>query len=304
MDLSTLTIDLGLLAFGAAILNGIVGYGFSSTVTPIALLWTTNRLLNPALIAVELGVNTTLLVRERQHIRGTWPRARPAIIGLLPGVLLGTVALAYLAPSNVKVVVYVLLFPLIALQLLGIRRPIPKEQAVSPAVGTGIGFLYSLTTISGPPLALYWRNQGLSKNEFRCAMAQVRVAESSFSIVAYAAFGLFTPASLALIPTLLIPVILGVPIGVYLIRWASADAFGSLVMGVDGLFVSYGLFNVLGQMQWLAAAPNEALLLIMVAITVVLTARSLHDLPALKEATDGLSAGGPDPPYRTQAPPP
>ena len=60
--LSPTSIELALLAFCAAIVNGAVGYGFSSIVTPIALFWTTNRILNPALVLVELCVNVTLLL--------------------------------------------------------------------------------------------------------------------------------------------------------------------------------------------------------------------------------------------------
>src|SRR5579863_792437 len=108
---------LAVLAFGAAVINGAVGYGFSSTVTPIAILWYSNKVLNPALVIVEAVVNITLLTRERRHIPATWPRARPIILTLLPGVLLGTLGLVYLAVNDVKVIVYLLLLPLIFLQL-------------------------------------------------------------------------------------------------------------------------------------------------------------------------------------------
>jgi uncharacterized membrane protein YfcA len=282
MDPLSLAVQLGTLAFGAAVLNGMIGYGFSSTVTPIALFWLTNRMLNPALIVVELGVNGTLLVRERRHIRATWPRVRYAIVGLFPGVILGALLLATLAPNIVKVAVYAMLLPLVALQLLGVRRRLARETASSTAVGAGVGFIFSLTTISGPPLALYWRNQGLTTDEFRCAMAQVRVAESSTAIAVYAALGLFTPAALELIPNLLIPVIIGIPLGIYLIRWANGNAFGYLVMGADGLFVSYGLSNVLNQLRWVTGAENAALLLLLVALSLALTARSLLRLPSVR----------------------
>lgn len=53
MDLSPTTIELAILSLVASIINGAVGYGFSSVVTPIALFWTTNKLLNPALVLVE-----------------------------------------------------------------------------------------------------------------------------------------------------------------------------------------------------------------------------------------------------------
>ena len=284
---SSTSIALILLALGAAIVNGMVGYGFSSIVTPIALIWMTSRVLNPALVLVELGVNLALLVRERRHIPATFPRAAPLMAGLLPGVLVGTLALSFIAPSSVKIVVYLTLLPLIVLQLVGFRRTIEKERPVGAVLGTGIGFLYSLTTISGPPLALFWRNQGTSKGEFRCAMAQVRVAEASLTSTVYLAFGLFTTTSMAYIPLLLLPVLIGVPIGTLLLRSVSRDFFSRLVMAADALFVSFGLTNVLSQLK--VVSPMEGLLIfVLAAIAVVSVAYwAIRRLPTLQVAPEG-----------------
>jgi uncharacterized membrane protein YfcA len=41
-------IALAAITFGAAIVNGALGYGFSSLTVPLALLFLTNRVLNPA----------------------------------------------------------------------------------------------------------------------------------------------------------------------------------------------------------------------------------------------------------------
>ena len=46
-------------------------------------------------------------------------------------------------------------------------------------LGTGIGALYSVTTISGPPLALMLNNQGFVREDFRASLAIIRIAEST-----------------------------------------------------------------------------------------------------------------------------
>jgi hypothetical protein len=69
--------------------------------------------------------------------------------------------------------------------------------------GLGLGVLYSVTTISGPPLAVLLNNQGLAKREFRAALGFIRLAESSFTAIAYLTAGLITPASMRLIPQIL-----------------------------------------------------------------------------------------------------
>mgnify|MGYP003693689389 CR=1 FL=1 len=54
--------------------------------------------------------------------------------------------------------------------------------------------LYSVTTISGPPLAVALSNQGLAKQEFRAALGIIRLAESSMTAVSACLCGpLFGP---------------------------------------------------------------------------------------------------------------
>ena len=303
MDLSPTSIELALVAFFAAIINGAVGYGFSSIVTPIALFWTTNKLLNPALVAVELVVNITLLVRERRFLPTTQARARPVIFGLLPGVILGSLGLVLISATSVRIFVYALILPLTVLQLLGYRRHIYREQHAGPFLGLGVGFLYSLTTISGPPLALFWRNQGLSKDEFRCAMAQIRVAEASFTAAAYLVLGLYTTSSVVLMPFLFLPVLLGVPIGTIILQRVSKDFFSRLVMAVDGIIVTYGLYSVLVKAGYVSNLEGIVFTVVVIAAILALAVRVISRLPALLAATEErLREARPDTP--APGPPP
>ena len=49
------------ITLGAAVVNGALGYGFSSITVPLALLLLTNRVLNPALVLVEVALNAYVL---------------------------------------------------------------------------------------------------------------------------------------------------------------------------------------------------------------------------------------------------
>jgi uncharacterized membrane protein YfcA len=276
---------LAVTALAAALINGAVGYGFSSVLTPIAIFWYSNKILNPALVIVEVAVNVTLLIRERKHIRATWSRANPVITTLLPGVILGTVGLTVLAVNDVKLIVYAVLLPLAILQLYGIRRPFKNERRGSLAVGPGIGFLYALTTISGPPLAIFLRNQGLSKEEFRCTIAQIRVGESTMTLATYFAFsyffnaGLVSVPSLALLPYLFIPVLIGVPLGTLLMRAVSREFFSRFIMGVDGILVSYGLSPTLVSLKYATMPESVVLIILLFGAVGVLTYWALRKLP-------------------------
>ena len=286
MDLNSLY--LAIVAFGAALVNGAIGYGFSSTIAPIAVLWYSNKVLNPALVIVEVAVNAVLLYRERGLIRATWSRARPLISTMLPGVLLGTIGLTYLAVNDVKIALYAAMFPLTLLQLYGIRRPIRNEKRGGLVVGSGIGFLYALTTISGPPLALFFRNQGLSKNEFRCAIAQVRAVESTLTLGMYLAFtqflgaGLVSAPSLGLLPSLLLPVLIGIPLGTLLLQSISREFFNRIVMAVDGILVSYGMVRTLSLVGWINSTTGFLVLAVLVSVVGIFTFWAVRKLSILR----------------------
>src|SRR5439155_4173029 len=125
---------------------------------------------------------------------------------------------------------YVVLLPLILLQAAGYRRPIRAERSAGLAFGSGVGVLYSVTTISGPPLAIMLNNQGFAKRDFRAALGVVRLAESSLTAVAYIYAGLFVRPSFALLPWILPSVAVGVPAGAILIRRMRAETFRRICM--------------------------------------------------------------------------
>jgi uncharacterized membrane protein YfcA len=249
-----LTLDTALVvvtgvALFAAFVNGAIGYGFSSLTVPLALVFYTNRMLNPAVVLIEVLINVYVLVINRAGVPAVWRRAFPILVGLLPGIGLGALLLDLIQPSWVKLVTYVVILPLILVQAAGWRRPIQSSWAVGLPFGGGLGILYSLTTISGPPLAVLFNNQGLVKNEFRAGLALVRVAESSLTAIVYWHLGLFTAESLALTPPFLVAMLIGIPAGAWAIRRLDAETFRRLCMSFDAWVVGFGLSRVLMELH-------------------------------------------------------
>jgi uncharacterized protein len=137
------------------------------------------------------------------------------------------------------------LLPLILLQASGKRWPIRNEQRASVPLGAGVGVLYGLTTISGPPLALFWNNQGLEKDDFKTALAVVRSIESLSALAAYAYLGLLTRESASILPWIAPGVLIGFPIGHALVRRVGVETFRRVCMSFDAYLVSFGLARVL-----------------------------------------------------------
>src|SRR5580765_8937114 len=134
----------------AATINGALGYGFSSITVPLALFFFTNRILNPALVLLEVALNANVLWVNREKLHAVRRRVMPIIIGLVPGVILGTWLLKFVNPGWIKLSTYIAVLPVILVQAAGFRRPIKAERSANLVFGGGVGVLYSVTTISGP----------------------------------------------------------------------------------------------------------------------------------------------------------
>src|SRR5712664_579841 len=236
---------LALIMLAAAFVNGAVGYGFSSLTVPVALLFFSNRVLNPALVLVEVFINLYVLFINRASVPAVWKRVYPILIGLLPGVAAGSYLIASIHPGWLKFATYAFLLPLILVQAAGIRRPIRPEKLLGVPFGSGLGFLYSVTTISGPPLAVLFNNQGLVKKDFRAGLALIRVAESVLTAIAYYHLGLYAVESQNIFWAIVPSVLVGIPLGAYIIRRLDAETFRRICMSFDAWVVGFGLSRVL-----------------------------------------------------------
>src|SRR6476469_7864971 len=98
-SLDTAVIFLAGITLFAAFVNGALGYGFSSLTVPVALLFYSSRILNPALVVFEVVVNIYVLCINRSSIKAVWRRVYPTLIGLAPGVAVGSYLLASLHPG-------------------------------------------------------------------------------------------------------------------------------------------------------------------------------------------------------------
>jgi uncharacterized protein len=245
----TAVIVLAGITLAAAFVNGALGYGFSSLTVPVALVFYANRVLNPALVIIEVFINLYVLFINRASIRAVWKRVFPIIIGLVPGVVVGSLFLVSLNPGWIKFFTYAVLLPLILVQAAGVRRPIERERLIGLPFGMGLGFLYSVTTVSGPPLAILFNNQGLVKTEFRAGLGLVRVAESSLTAVVYYHLGLYSMESLNLLSVIVPSVLVGIPVGAYAIRRLDAETFRRFCMSFDAWVVGFGLSRVLIELK-------------------------------------------------------
>jgi uncharacterized membrane protein YfcA len=270
----------------AATINGALGYGFSSITVPLALFFFTNRILNPALVLLEVPLNANVLWVNREKLLAVRRRVMPIIVGLVPGIIAGTWLLKFVNPGWIKLSTYVALLPLILVQAAGFRRPIKAERPANLAFGGGLGVLYSVTTISGPPLAIMLNNQGFVKQEFRAALSLVRLAESSFTAVAYYFAGIYTLQSFKLIPFIFPSIVVGVPLGSFIIHHMHPETFRRICMSFDAWIVGFGLSSVLRDLKVIPGPSAYFVMAGVIAVDSVLLYRFFHTRRLARVATN------------------
>ena len=292
------SIALVVITFVAAVVNGALGYGFSSITVPIALLFLANRVLNPALVLIEVVLNAYVLWNNRLALANVWRRVLPIVLGLAPGVAIGTAIVSQVNPGWLRLATFVVLLPLILLQAAGYRRPIRSERTAGALFGSGVGVLYSVTTISGPPLAVMLVNQGFAKRDFRAALGLVRLAESTMTAVAYAYAGLFTATSMALIPWIVPSILVGVPIGAFVIQRVRIETFRRVCMSFDAYVVAFGISRLLGELHLVETRAAYLVLILISAVDTWLLYRFFSGLQPEYVARAGSEAAVAEPAIR------
>jgi uncharacterized membrane protein YfcA len=198
-------------------------------------------------------------------------------------------------PGWLKFATFVVLLPLILFQAAGYRRPIKSERSVGFVFGGGVGVLYAVTTISGPPLAVMLSNQGLTKRDFRAALGFIRLAESSFTAVAYGYAGLYSMESLGLVPYILPSIAIGVPIGAQIIQRVRPETFRRVCMSFDAWIVGFGISALLKELRLVDSNLAYIVLVVVGVLDTWLLYRFFTiQLPIAKKA-DALASGEPSP---------
>ncbi len=176
------------LALGAA-LHGSLGFGMGLVAAPLLVLIEPDLIPGPMLCAGGL-LAAMITVRDRASAdpRGVqW-----LILGRVPGMALGALAVAWLSTAGIAVVFAFFVLSLVAVSVAGVSLP----QTTPALLGAGAmsGLMGTATGVGGPPLALvYQRSSG---SELRGTLAPIQTFGAVSSLAALALVGEFGLAEL------------------------------------------------------------------------------------------------------------
>lgn len=230
------------ITLAAAVINGALGHGFSTLTVPVALLWLSQRLLNPVLVLLELVINLWAFLTSLGDFPAVAARVRPIALSLLPGILLGGLVLRFVPAGPLKIATYALLLPLALWQAFG-RKPARTPHAL--VYGGATGLLYGLTTISGPVLSLYFHHHATPKHQYRAAISFLRLVESAVSALTLLSLGLLGGSTVSAALPLLPGVLVGLLLGQLLLRWIPEGRFRRFCALFNVFALSFGLARLL-----------------------------------------------------------
>ena len=141
------------VAFGAAV-QGAVGFGMALVAAPLLVLIRPELVPGPLLIN---GLALTLLVARRERDSIDLFGVKWALVGRVPGVALGALALASVPADAMSLLVGLAVLAGVALGLARVKL------SPSPRILLGAGLLSgvfgTIASIGGPPLALVYQHE-------------------------------------------------------------------------------------------------------------------------------------------------
>ena len=185
-----------------AVVHGSVGFGINLVAGPILVV------LDPAFIPGPLTLVAgfmvvLLLVTERSAIDVV--AVKWVSVGLIPGTIVGTLALRALSPRGLELVVA---FGVLLVVLSTVARPKLERTAVTlTGAGALSGFAATTAALAGPPIAILYQREPPSV--LRGTLSSVFVLGTPTTIAALAVFGRFGSHDLFLASMLVPSTLLG-----------------------------------------------------------------------------------------------
>ncbi|MCZ7573274.1 MAG: sulfite exporter TauE/SafE family protein [Ardenticatenaceae bacterium] len=223
----------------AGLVKGMTGFGFALVFVPVLSL-----IIGPKAAvgtSVVLGTLSDAMVLYQARTEAPGRTLLPMILVGLVGTASGAYLLWVASAAILKVLIGTVVVLLALLMIGGVGGVIRRERLASTAVGFAGGALTAATGMGGPPVILFFVNQGYTKNAFRARFSQYFVPVNFMAAAFLASTGILNRQTLT-IDVLLLPIIwLGIIAGGRLLHRVPAEMFRKLVLAV---VIVAGLVNV------------------------------------------------------------
>ena len=228
-----------LIASLGMLVQSTVGFAGSLLAVPLFSLLMSPRDAVPGYAFLMLAVNSFVVLEGRRHI--AWRSVRGLLLGGLPGVPIGALALKHLPASVIGAAISIvtLLFGLLFLARVRIR--FPAHPFTEPLIGLLSGMLGGSISESGPPVVVYGLSRQWAKDVFRSSLLAYFLCLSVTAASSYIVLGMVTGRMLLLAAGALLPALAAARVGVLAKERINERAFRLtvlatiLVVSISGL---------------------------------------------------------------------
>ena len=224
-----LTVTAAALFVGSTVLSTI-GFGIGMASVPVLLLVLEPRSAVVVMNTVALGLEASVVAESRANLP-LREIAPIALAGLL-GVPVGVFILSSADAGALRIAISVVIVALAVATAVDVRATIPRPRVAGPAAGFVAGQALSSFGVGGPLVVLYLLARRWPPLAMRASMAFYLLVIDVVSVVGYGVAGLYTLERLALILVAVVPVLVGLRLGITLVGRMNEAVFRRAVIAV------------------------------------------------------------------------
>ncbi|MBN2608084.1 MAG: sulfite exporter TauE/SafE family protein, partial [Candidatus Fermentibacteraceae bacterium] len=178
------------ILLSGACLQGLTGFGYSLFSLPLLVLLMPVQQAVPMLSMTSIFLNVVVFIRARRNLdlRRIVPLLAAGVAGLPAGVWILKTA----DQSLLKIAIGGIVAVSSLMFISGFRIKVAREKPAMVPVGLLSGVLSGATTLSGPPVILFFVNQDVPKHQFRASLSAYFLLLNLVAVPAFAAGGLLT----------------------------------------------------------------------------------------------------------------
>ncbi len=214
--------------FVGAGIQGGVGFGMNLIAAPILLLIDPRLVPGPAVLAAAV---ITLLTAIRDHRGLSLGDVKWAFVGRLPGTGAAIAVLLAVSGSALSLTLAAIVLAAVAISASGVNIPVRPSSLL--AAGAASGFMGTISSIGGPPMAvLYAGEEGV---KLRGTLAGFFFLGTFVSIAALVVAGRFGSTEIVLAAGLVPGIVVGFSMSAQLARRLDAGYTRMAVLAVSSL---------------------------------------------------------------------
>ena len=214
--------------FFGACAQGSIGFGLGLVAAPFLVMIDPTLVPGPVLlVATVLAGLVAMGERGSLDLRGVkW-----ALVGRVFGAVSGTVAVVVLPQDPLVVLFAVLILTAVVLSAAGRHvEPTPRTQAAAGALS---GFMGSITSVGGPPMALLYQRR--SGSQLRATLSLFFLFGTLLSVALLTIAGKIGMREVRRAGILLIPTVIGFLVARRLHRRLDAGSLRPVLLAVSGV---------------------------------------------------------------------